>query len=251
MLVLSRRQNEQIVFPGFSTVIKVLGVRGGKVSLGIDAPREVTVLREELSTIVPKNFADHPDKDRARQLNHLLRNRLNVAGLGLALLTRQLEVGNIQDGQATLAKIQEDFLLLNDRLETEMDQRPPAGKPVKTPKALVVEDDENERELLAGLLRLSGVQVDLAGDGADALDYLQSHSLPDVMLLDMVLPRCDGPATVRAIRKNPANNLLKIIGVTGHAPESFHLDGVDRWFRKPINPEALLKNLGQELGSRV
>jgi carbon storage regulator CsrA len=48
MLVLSRRLPEKIHFPGIDVVIQVVAIQGGRVSLGIDAPPGVTVLREEV-----------------------------------------------------------------------------------------------------------------------------------------------------------------------------------------------------------
>ena len=48
MLVLSRKLNERLVFPAFGTIVQVLGVRSNSVRLGIDAPPDVEVLREEL-----------------------------------------------------------------------------------------------------------------------------------------------------------------------------------------------------------
>jgi len=48
MLVLSRRQSESIVFPGLDVTIRVVSVQGGVVRLGIEAPRDVPVLRHEL-----------------------------------------------------------------------------------------------------------------------------------------------------------------------------------------------------------
>jgi carbon storage regulator CsrA len=48
MLVLSRRIDEAIVFPGLNITVRLLQIRGGGVRLGIDAPPEVAVLREEL-----------------------------------------------------------------------------------------------------------------------------------------------------------------------------------------------------------
>ncbi len=51
---------------------------------------------------------------------------------------------------------------------------------------------------------MTGFQVDTAGDGADALDYLHSHDRPDVVLLDMLMPRCDGPTTIGRIRRDPS-----------------------------------------------
>jgi len=57
MLVLSRRSNEQIVLPTLDVVITVLGVSGGKVRLGIDAPRHIPVLRREVEFAM-KDFDD-------------------------------------------------------------------------------------------------------------------------------------------------------------------------------------------------
>jgi CheY-like chemotaxis protein len=116
----------------------------------------------------------------------------------------------------------------------------------------LVEDEENERELLAGYLRLAGFAVDTAGDGCDALDHLHAGERPDVVLLDMSLPRCDGATTAREIRRDPACAGLKIFAVSGHSPNEYKLDrghgGIDRWFHKPLDPAALLRELTQELG---
>ncbi len=83
---------------------------------------------------------------------------------------------------------------------------PPQALPAKTRrawKALLVEDNANKSNLLAGYLRMTGFEVDTAGDGADALDYLRSHDRPDVVLLDMLMPRCDGPTTIGRIAAIP------------------------------------------------
>jgi CheY-like chemotaxis protein len=137
-----------------------------------------------------------------------------------------------------------------DSLQQQMEgvKQPAAPQQSMKPcKALLVEDDRNECELRAGFLRLAGLEVDTAGDGAEALEYLHTRGQPDVVLLDMVLPRCDGPTTIREIRRDPSCAGLKIFAVTGHSPGRFELDaatsGVDRWFQKPINPQTLLREL--------
>jgi len=256
MLVLSRRLNEKIVFPGIQAAVKVVAIKAGVVRLGIDAPPEVTVLREE----VPERTAewgpahaapaDGVAADKLPKLHHLLRKRLGINTIGLDLARRQLQDGRFQDAQATLDKLQEDLRLLQERLADEL-PRSPSRPPTRPHKALLVEDDHNECELLAGFLRLAGLEVTTAGDGADALNYLRSGGRPDVMLLDMVLPRCDGPTTVRAIRRDPAYAGLKIFAVSGHTPERFDLApgsaGVNGWFQKPVNPEAMLRDLSEEL----
>jgi CheY-like chemotaxis protein len=136
-----------------------------------------------------------------------------------------------------------------DKVEGEVELlRQHVAQAAATPRrALLVEDDRNECELLAGFLRMAGIEVAAVSDGADALDHLQARGRPDVVLLDMMLPRCDGPATVRAIRQNPTWQGLKIFAVTGANRERFARDlaphDIDGWFPKPLNPEVLLREL--------
>jgi carbon storage regulator CsrA len=258
MLVLSRRVNEKIVLPGINTTIQLLSTKQGLVRLGIDAPAEVAVFREEVwlrtqPAVAPKQLLeDHAAKARLHELNHLLRNRLNSANLGMAVLRQQMLRGLSADADKTLLKLEEEFRTLREQtediVEKALNPEPPAA-PAASCRALVVEDDNNERELLAGFLRFAGMDVATAGDGADALDYLKKQGRTDVLLLDMMLPRCDGAATIRAIRNDPALHDLKIFAVTGYTPERFNVaqgpDGVDRWFRKPVDLQALLQGLGQ------
>lgn len=100
---------------------------------------------------------------------------------------------------------------------------------------------------MAGFFRMAGYQVATASDGSDALDYLAHHEQPDVLLLDMMLPRCDGPTTIRLLRGDPQYNQLNIFAMSGHTPDELGLDcrtsGVARWFQKPLNPELLLAEL--------
>ena len=252
MLVLSRRLNEKILFPGFDTAVKVVQVRPGMVRLGIEAPADVTVLRAELEDrsgqrSSNKRLRSETTPANLRERDHEVRNRLNGVNLGLTLLERQLQAGHSEEAQATLARINAEFHRLRQAVEAE---RPaPPVSPAARKRALLVEDNANECELLAMFLRMAGVEVDTAGDGADALDYLRNHQAPDVLLLDMGLPHCDGPTTVRAIRRDPAYAGLKIFAVTGHPENEFDLirgpAGVNRWFQKPLDPVALLRDLNQ------
>jgi carbon storage regulator CsrA len=266
MLVLSRKLKEKIVFPTVGASVQILDIKRGLVRLGITAPPDVTILREEVPDRAaewgrPQPQARPPDRaavqakddDLARRLG----DRLKTAGMGLGLLRLQLEAGNTDEARATLAALHEDFQRLLDGVEkkAEVPPAPPADRPGpragKRRKALLVEDDRNERELLAGFLRLSGLEVDTAGDGSDALDYLHTHARPDVVLLDMVMPRMDGPTVVKQLRRDSAYAGLKIFGVSGHLPDEFDLErgpsGIDRWFQKPLDPSALLHDLQEEL----
>jgi CheY-like chemotaxis protein len=91
------------------------------------------------------------------------------------------------------------------------------------------------------------VDVANASDGHEALNYLSTHEPPDAVLLDMRLPRCDGPTTVAAIRGNPTYSRLKIFAVSGAKPEDVNVPigpaGVDGWFTKPLSPARLVDTL--------
>jgi carbon storage regulator CsrA len=256
VLILSRRRNEKILFPGIHTAVQILAVKGNTVRLGIEAPPDVTVLRAELSDRHAESGATaapaEPAEARFRALRHLVRNRLNGATIGLALLRQQVTAGRTNDLDRTVGLIEQEMQKLREQVEGK--PAPAADPPQpsrKLRKALVVEDDQNERELLAGFLRVSGFDVDTAGDGCDALDYLRAGRRPDVVLLDMGLPRCDGATTAREIRRDPACAGLKIFAVTGHSPDEYDLEkgpgGIDRWFPKPVDPVLLVRELTQEL----
>jgi carbon storage regulator CsrA len=118
--------------------------------------------------------------------------------------------------------------------------------------ALLVEDNANESSLLASYLEQRGIDVITAADGADALDVLSSRpEPPDVVLLDMLMPRCDGPSTVKAIRCNPGFQGVRIYAVSGTSPNSLGVptgpSGVDAWFQKPLNPERLVQEMVSSL----
>jgi CheY-like chemotaxis protein len=171
----------------------------------------------------------------------------------VAVLRRQQALGLAQDAQATLEKIDQELQGLRQELDGSAEQAKSGPPKPHRAKALVVEDDHNERELLAGFLRMAGIDVDAVEDGLDALDYLRGHDRPDVVLLDLGLPRCDGPTMVREIRRDPAYAGLKIFAVTGRRQDEFGGNpagiGIDRWFPKPLNPEALLEDLNREFAN--
>jgi len=254
MLVLSRRLHEKLVFPGIDTRIEVLSIKGNLVRLGIEAPPQVKVLREELAANQPAALeGPQVPEGRFPALLRQLADRLTVTARSLGTIQLLLDAGQVDDARTLLACARDDFQVVRFGLAGELGEAPspPACPPRHVPRALLVEDDRNQRELLAGFLRMAGLDVDTAGDGSDALDYLHSRPRPDVVLLDMGLPRCDGATTVRSIRQDPSLAGLRIVAVTGSAPEEFDLaqgpGGVDRWFRKPLDPASLLRDLQQEL----
>jgi CheY-like chemotaxis protein len=100
---------------------------------------------------------------------------------------------------------------------------------------LVVEDDEDIRQLLVGLVADEvGVPVVAARDGQEALDRAYVCQ-PDVVLLDLMLPKMDGYEVARRLRRDPATRRSWIVAITarGDADEAFRA-GCDQLLLKPL-----------------
>jgi CheY-like chemotaxis protein len=111
------------------------------------------------------------------------------------------------------------------------------------PKVLIVEDQANERELLATCLRLGRVEVATAGNGREAFDFLHDHELPDLVLLDMRMPEVDGPTFIKSLRDDIRLQNLRVFAVTGLSRSDFDSNTlpIDGWFSKPVRIDALMQ----------
>ncbi len=245
MLVLSRGQQDKIVFPTLGISVEVLRTGAQRVRLGVTAPPHIKVLRGELAEHEPAALAAHAEEGTEER--HRLRNQLQVARLQLQVASKQLELGKPDAAMSCLLRALRDF----DSLEQKL--TPPAQPTEcdRKPRALVVDDDENERELLASYLRLCDFDVDEADDGLRALFYLAQHNRPDFVLLDMNMRGLDGAATLRRIRDSQGLAELRVIGVSGLTPEQAGIvvgkSGVDAWFRKPVKAEELVDHLREAI----
>jgi carbon storage regulator CsrA len=253
MLVLSRGANEEIQFPRLGISVKVVRVDGKRVRLGIDAPRDVEILRGELTPHAAKQGFQETD----RTAEHHLRNRLNSARLSLELAAMQIEGGMSDPALETLGRSLREFDSIEYDLQRGDSATASTSEPVPPshPRALLVEDDDNERELLAGYLSLSGFEVDTAGDGLGALEQLSRCEPPSVVLLDMNMPKMDGRSTLHRIRGHETLRNTRVIAVSGLRREDVGIEigpeGVDYWFQKPVDPKALVAEIERELAVTV
>jgi carbon storage regulator CsrA len=253
MLVLTRRENDTIVFPTLGITVELLRLRGGAAKVGIEAPAEIPVKRGELLGLRSLQFSGEgvSSSEQLRRLRQSVRQRLDQAALQLNDLHQQLEEGDSAAAQDGILRLFHELEALEH--EAFEDLRESGESKIVRPSrhALVVEDDRDQRELMAGLFRLSGYEVTTAADGADALDFLSLHAAPDAIVLDMHMPRCDGPTVVRQIRCNPRFQGVKVFAVSGVEPGAVGVslgpNGVDRWFAKPVQPEQLLEEVSKEL----
>jgi chemosensory pili system protein ChpA (sensor histidine kinase/response regulator) len=111
---------------------------------------------------------------------------------------------------------------------------------------MVVDDSITVRKVTARLLKRQGLEVLTAKDGLDAITQLQEH-IPDLMLLDVEMPRMDGYELATNVRNNPDLKHIPIIMITSRTGAK-HRDkaekiGINRYLGKPFNETELLENI--------
>jgi chemosensory pili system protein ChpA (sensor histidine kinase/response regulator) len=114
------------------------------------------------------------------------------------------------------------------------------------PLIMVVDDSLTVRKITSRMLIRAGYQVVTATDGVDALEQLEEFT-PDVMLLDIEMPRMDGFALAKELRRSPNTKNLPIIMITSRTADK-HRDyamqlGVNTYLGKPYQEDELLQNI--------
>jgi two-component system CheB/CheR fusion protein len=111
-----------------------------------------------------------------------------------------------------------------------------------------VEDDPDSAQTLALLLKLWGYEVAVASDGPNALDATPTFQ-PDVVFLDLALPRMDGYEVARQLRRLPGMRKALLVAITGYGDEAdgrrCKEAGIDCHFLKPAEPAVLRELLAQ------
>lgn len=244
MLVLSRRSDDSITFPELDIKIEILQVKGSSVRVGIDAPIEIKVLRGELTSGQPevaKKILVNAEE------SHEIRNRLNTLTVATALTKKLLSNGKINLAAATLNEALEGIAKHADEIPTPTVEEASNGRP----RALLIEDAANEREMLAGFLRLHGYNVDTVGDGIEAIEFLEENEKPDFILVDMNLPRLDGAEVIRKVRANPGFDGIEIFAVSGKTAKTagvdVHKNRIADWFQKPLQPSGLVAAINRHV----
>ena len=120
------------------------------------------------------------------------------------------------------------------------------------PRVLVVDDTASIRFLIRTNLELAGFEVDEAVDGVDCLEFLSSAEvMPNLITVDVMMPRLDGVATVAAIRADPRTAHIAIVMVsTQGQPADVQRGvraGVDAYVTKPFDPDFLVLTVNNVL----
>jgi DNA-binding response OmpR family regulator len=115
---------------------------------------------------------------------------------------------------------------------------------------LVVEDEPNIVESLSFLMKQAGFVVRVARDGNTAVRTIESEA-PDLVLLDIMMPRCDGYEVCRTIRANPAWDGVRIIMLSAKGRELDRRKGLelgaDDYVTKPFSTRQIVERVHEIL----
>lgn len=110
-------------------------------------------------------------------------------------------------------------------------------------RVLVVDDDDVIRQLITVNLELENFEVIPADDGQDALDKVKDVR-PDVVTLDVMMPRVDGWEAAARLRQDPETAHVKVVLLSARAQEADlqrgEAIGVDAYLTKPFDPDELI-----------
>lgn len=241
MLVLSRKEDQEVLIPGLDIAIKVLRCKKSTVTLGFEAPPEIRIIRDDLDSGTsikdPKfaRFLDDKIRTYPNEQRHDVRDQFNIVTMVLQTLLDDIECGELQE-------VDDIFQSICQRL-TQVKATPNDTDAF----ALVVEDQPNERELLAGVLRMNGYRVATASDGNEALKYIEEHGAPAFILVDMHMPGYGGEDLVRDIRNSMGLKDVRVYVVSGSDKEDCDVspEHIDGWYTKPLAPQELISAMAR------
>ena len=118
-------------------------------------------------------------------------------------------------------------------------------------RILLVEDNPQNRYLMTFLLESNGHTVDVAEDGEQALAMLEK-SVPDLILMDMQLPKVDGYEATRRIKADERLRVVPLVALTAHSMKGDRAKaidaGCDAYVTKPVDADEILTLIEELLG---
>lgn len=113
-------------------------------------------------------------------------------------------------------------------------------------RILIVEDDPSVRTLLNKSLSARGYQISMVKDGLEALTALETDR-PDLMIVDIMMPRVDGMTFVEAIKKNPDTKRIPVIFLTAKNDPRSMIEGINVgakfYITKPFQLDELISKV--------
>ena len=222
---------------------------GGRIWLtAVRQGRDVVVNVKDTGVGIP------PDKlgsvfEIFAQIDRSLERSQGGLGIGLSLVKRLVEMhgGSVEAYSAGLGRGSEFVVRLPTLIEKATGKAPTAEQtPTTAHRILIVDDNRDAATSLAMLLRLTGNETQTAYDGLEAVEAAAVFR-PDVMLLDISLPKLNGYDACRRIRQQPWGKNMVLVALTGWGQEEDRRQskdaGFDEHMVKPLDLAALMKLL--------
>ena len=191
--------------------------------------------------------------DMFSQIEQPVENSQKGLGIGLSLVKRLVEMHNgaveiKSNGLGTGCEFTVRLPVLNEVVVPTAEPKIKDAAIANSLRVLVVDDNRDAVKSLAMVLKLTGHEVETAYDGREAVDAAAMFK-PDVVLLDLGLPKINGYEACRQIRDHEWGRNIKIIAVTGWGQEEDRQKtndaDFDRHLVKPVKPAVLLELLAE------
>ena len=111
---------------------------------------------------------------------------------------------------------------------------------------LVVDDEQEDLNIMKGILEKEGYEVATATNGADALDHLTGDNV-DLILIDIRMPTLSGYEILRLMREK-VNHKSKMVFVSIVPEKEVNMEGTDGFIQKPFSPDTFMNKVKEVLG---
>jgi len=226
---------------------------GGKISLSA-----ARVDGEVAVTVKDNGFGIPPDKlesifDMFMQVDLTSERSQGGLGIGLTLVKRLVEMhgGSVavkSDGEGLGSEFVVWLPVLSRATAAAWSEPPPAAEAASERRILIVDDNRDSADSLAMLLEITGNKTYIAHDGAEGIAAVEKYR-PEVVLLDIGLPKLDGHEVCRRIREQPWGKDIVVIALTGWGQEDDRRKSEEAGFNghlvKPVDYDLLLELLGE------
>ena len=198
--------------------------KGGRIRLSVEREGEQAVIRVRDNGMGIAADQLSPIFDMFMQADASMEHSNSGLGIGLALVQDLLKMhgGTVEARSAGLGHGSEFVVRLPIAVEAPPTRS--AGPPLKelsnttVRRILIVDDNRDAAESLAMLLKLTGHETHIAHDGLEAVETAAQVS-PDLILLDIGLPKINGYEAARRIRNLPGGQSMVLVAVTGWAQD--------------------------------
>ena len=248
---------QQVIWNLLSNAVKFTPAYG-RVELDVGSgPTGVTIVVRDTGEGIPASFIPHVF-DRFRQADSTTTRAHGGLGLGLSIAKSIVELHGgtiaVSSGgarQGSTFRVELPVRYAAERRSPVRSHTHPLS--LREIKVLVVDDQDDERELVAAIFRHAGAEVQTASNVDGALRLLREWS-PRLLVSDLAMPTRDGYDLIATVRKMPSLAPIPAIAVTAHARtedrEAALSAGFDWYVSKPLDREMLLGRAAELLQRR-